>query len=83
MTVVNFYLMFFAFGVLTTVTEWDNIHAPKASKLKYMFTFPFFMFTYLPIAIIAMFKKVEWKPIAHTVVRTADDILTDGGSMQA
>lgn len=24
------------------------------------------MFTYLPIALVALFKKVEWKPIYHT-----------------
>ena len=30
-----------------------------------MFTFPIYMLTYIPIAFVAMFKKVEWKPIAH------------------
>jgi len=32
----------------------------------YLFTFPLFMATYIPIAVSAMFKKVEWKPIVHT-----------------
>ena len=82
-TVFNFYLLFFTFAALTTFTEWDKIHAPKKNKIKYMFTFPIFMFTYLPIAIIAMFKKVEWKPIAHTVVRNTEDIMTNGGTLEA
>ena len=31
----------------------------------YLFTFPIFMFTYVPISAVALVKKVEWKPIYH------------------
>jgi len=30
-----------------------------------MFTFPLFMLTYIPITIVAIFKKVKWTPIKH------------------
>ena len=63
----------FMFGVLTTFTEWDSIHAPARQKIIYMFTFPFFMITYIPIALIALFKKGNWKPIKHSIsVNVAD-----------
>ena len=37
-----------AFGVLTTFVEWDSIHSTTGKKIRYMFTFPFFMLTYVP-----------------------------------
>lgn len=82
MTAVNFYFMFFLFAVLTTITERDQIHASRKARIKNVFTFPLFMFTYLPIALIAMFKKVEWKPIAHTVVISAAELSADDASAQ-
>ena len=29
---------------------------------------------YLPIAVVALFKKVDWKPIQHTVNKSIDDL---------
>ena len=52
-------------GIYTTLTEWKHIHMAWYRKIGYMFTFPIYMLTYIPIAFMAMFKKVEWKPIAH------------------
>lgn len=69
-TLVNFYGLFFILGLLTAITEWDQIHCVWYKKVLYLFTFPVFMLSYVPIAIIALFKKVEWKPIKHSVVRT-------------
>ena len=43
-------------------------------KIRTMFTFPLFMFTYVPIAVVALFKKVEWTPIEHTVVKSIEDM---------
>ena len=54
-------------GGITTVTEWHRIHATTAQKLVYTLTFPLFMLTYLPISLAALFTKVEWKPIHHSV----------------
>lgn len=71
--VATYMMYMFGLGILTTFTEWDNIHTTTAKKIRYMFTFPFFMMTYMPIAIVALFKKPEWKPIAHTVSVNVDD----------
>lgn len=63
----NFTLFMFMFGALTTFTEWDNIHASARKKIFYMFTFPLFMITYIPIALVALVKKASWKPIQHSI----------------
>lgn len=63
----SMYGTLFLLGAITTVTEWKRIHATDAEKIKAVLTFPIFMFTYLPIAISAIFAKAEWKPIVHTV----------------
>ena len=68
-TVVNFYIGLFVYGLITTVTEWRKIRTTPLRKLGYLFTFPLFMFTYVPISIAAMVQKVEWKPIYHTASR--------------
>lgn len=73
-TIGNFYLTVFMVGVLTTITEWKRIDCSSGKKIIYLFTFPIFMFTYVPIAIAALFKKVKWDPIQHSVTKTIDDI---------
>ena len=73
-SVTNYYLILFAFGVLTTITEWNNIHCSAVKKILYTFTFPIFIFTYVPIAIEALFKKIEWSPITHTIAKSIQEI---------
>ena len=73
-TVVNFYITVFLVGLLTTITEWKRIDCPAGKKILYLFTFPLFMFTYVPIAIAALFKKVKWDPITHSVTKKIEDI---------
>ena len=63
----NYTVFMFAFGVLTTCTEWNSIHSTRGKKIGYMFTFPLFMLTYIPIAVVALFKKAKWDPISHTI----------------
>lgn len=63
----NYILFMFVLGLITIFVEWDKFRAKKRSKILAMFTFPFFMLTYIPIAIIAVFKKVKWTPIKHTI----------------
>lgn len=65
--VLNMYLTLLALGGITTVTEWNHIHTSTVKKVGYVFTFPIFMFTYIPIAFAAFFCKTEWKPIEHRV----------------
>ena len=49
----------FMFGVLTTFVEWDSIHSTTGKKVLYMFTFPLFMLTYIPIALVALVEEVQ------------------------
>lgn len=73
-TIMNFYGMFFLMGSITAITEWKNIHCSKPKRVLYLFTFPLFMLTYVPIAVVALFRKIEWKPISHTVSKSLADI---------
>ena len=81
--VFNYTLIMFAFGVLATFTEWDNIDAPTSHKIRYMFTFPAFMLTYIPIALVALVKKAEWKPIAHTISVDVESFSQGNGKLAA
>ena len=74
MSVLNSYLVLFVLGLLTTVTEWKNINTTSVEKIKYMFTFPIFIFTYVPISIVALFRKIEWKPITHNITKTIEEL---------
>lgn len=74
MSVINSYLVLFALGLLTTITEWKNINSTSAKKIIYVFSFPIFIFTYVPISIVALFKKIEWKPINHSIVKTIEEL---------
>ena len=69
-----YYCMLFLLGAVTTVSEWKKIPASTWMKIRTMFTFPLFMFTYMPIAVAALYQKVEWTPIEHTVVKSIDDM---------
>lgn len=64
--VYSAYGALFIVGAITTVTEWKHIHTSAIKKIFYAFTFPIFMFTYIPISIRAFFGKCTWKPIEHT-----------------
>ena len=61
------YLTMFIIGAVTTVSEWKMIHTAWYKKVFYTFTFPLFMMTYIPISVAALFMKVKWKPVRHTV----------------
>ncbi len=63
--VAGAYLMLFAVGLITTLTERKRIHTGAWKKIKYLFTFPIFLFTYVPISIAAIFKHIEWEPTRH------------------
>ena len=73
MTFFNFYAILFLFGLITTITEWDNINCSAGKKIKYMFTFPIFIFTYIPISLCALFKDIEWKPINHDIAKNIEE----------
>ena len=73
-TLLNAYLLLWVLGAITTITEWKKIHTSTFKKILYTFTFPIFMFTYIPINIQAFFKKVEWSPIVHAQSKSLEEI---------
>ncbi len=68
LSLLNAYLFLLFAGGITTASKWKEIYTTGPKKLLYTLTFPLFMMTYIPISMIALFKKVEWKPIEHEVV---------------
>ena len=66
MSIVRGYILLYLMGLLTTICEWKNIHADALHKITYTFSFPIFVFTYVPVSIAALFGKVTWKPIRHS-----------------
>ena len=73
-SIVNAYLVLFVVGAITTVTQWKHIDTTTWKKILYTATFPIFMLTYIPIAFSALFRKVEWKHIDHTVSVSLGDM---------
>ncbi|MBR5157867.1 MAG: glycosyltransferase family 2 protein [Clostridia bacterium] len=79
-TMLSFYFVFFLFGFITTITEWKQIYCGAFKKIAYTFTFPIFMLTYVPISIIALFKKVKWEPIKHSVTKSIKEIYDEANT---
>ncbi len=71
------YALLFVVGIITLIGEWKQIHCSPARKIGSIFTFPFFILTYIPISIQALFTKVEWKPIEHTYSVSMDEMEKD------
>ena len=71
---VNGYLLLFFVGLVTLVSEWKQIHCRPLLKILYLFTFPVFQATYIPISLAALVTRVEWKPIIHKEVRTLAEV---------
>ena len=66
-TLFNLVGLLFVVGLVTTISEWKHIHTTTVKKLLYVFTFPIYMATYLPIAVASIFHDPSWKPIEHTI----------------
>lgn len=71
---VSMYITMYTIGAITTISERKKIYTSTWKKILYTFTFPIFMMTYIPITFVALFKKVEWKPIVHSQSKTLADI---------
>lgn len=74
----NMCLTAFIIGIITTVTEWKRIQCGAFKKILFAFTFPLFMLTYIPVSFTAVFTKVKWSPIEHTVSVNAKKIKARG-----
>ena len=77
---VGAYVFVLVNGLITTVTEWKHIRATAFKKILYIFTFPFYMITFIPTAFVALFKKdVSWKPIRHKSAADPEDFTKKDG----
>lgn len=78
-TIVSTYVMFFIMGLLTLLTEHEHIHCNDLRKLvKCALVFPLFMLTYIPINVVALFRRVDWVPTKHTMSLTLEQIAAAG-----
>src|SRR5699024_7450955 len=57
-------------ALVVTIRSWERIRATSLNKIRYCFTYPIFIMTYIPISIISLFKDVTWKPIKHTKAKS-------------
>ena len=73
-SLIGCYLTLFAVGAITAFSERKRIKASTGKKILYTFTFPLFMFTYIPITIASFFGKVTWKPIEHRVQMSIEEM---------
>ena len=64
-TLVNAYVFLAVIAGITAFTERKRIHATTKQLVASVFTFPFFMGTYLFAVLVAVFTDVQWKPITH------------------
>ena len=65
MMVGGAYSMLLIFSIAITISDWKRIRGSAFKKILYAFTFPLFIFTFIPAAFVAIFKKVEWKQVHH------------------
>lgn len=69
------YSIMFLMGLITITSEWKRIHTTVGRKIGFLFLFPIFMYTYIPISLIALFKRVSWEPIHHTRSKSLDEVI--------
>ncbi len=70
----NSYAVLYGLGLVTTISEWKSINSTAFKKIIYTFSFPIFIFTYIPISIVALFRKIEWKPITHSITKSIEEV---------
>ena len=69
------YSIMFLMGLITITSEWKRIYTTVGRKIGFLFLFPIFMYTYIPISLIALFKRVSWEPIHHTRSKSLDEVI--------
>ena len=69
------YSVLFVFSLMLTISEWKRLRAHPMKKILFMFSFPIYMFTFIPICFLAIFKRtVKWTPIIHENKVSMDDL---------
>lgn len=69
------YAIFLLLGFITMLTEWRKIHCSKPRALLLLLFLPFFMLSYIPISLAALFsKRVVWHPVEHRHAMTVSEV---------
>ena len=68
------YVLMFIIGLLTIISERNRMYCSLGKAVLHLFLFPVFMMSYIPISITAIFAKVGWKQITHSVSVSIEDI---------
>lgn len=53
------------FSTAITISDWHRIRGSAAKKIFYIFTFPLFLFSFIPPALVTLVKPAQWKTIQH------------------
>lgn len=61
-------------GLLVMIKERKRLKCSFWRKVLYLITWPWFDIVSIPIALVAIFKHVTWKPITHNDAKTIEDI---------
>ena len=77
-SLLNLCLTVFFLGLITTISEWKQIHCSTGRKLLSVLTFPLFMLTYLPVTVAALLCKPGWKPISHVRSVSVQELICTG-----
>ncbi len=75
---LGLYVTVYIVGLIATITEWKHLRTTTFKKILYTFTFPLFMLTYVPIAVVSLFRKVRWEHIDHHVSVKGTDLDRSG-----
>ncbi len=70
---VTSYLSLFGMAALAAYTEHERVDATPRQLLRATLLFPFFMLTYVPISVQALFTTPQWKPVKHVIVASIDE----------
>ena len=57
-------------GILTLIVWWKNIKVKSFKKILLTLFYPIHVASYVPITFVAAFRKIEWTPIKHNVVKS-------------
>lgn len=74
---LGYYALNFVQGFITVISEWKKIKATTGRKIASMFTYPLYMFTYIPISLVALLVKPQWNTIKHHTAKTIEDFNYD------
>lgn len=74
LTFLSLYLIAVFNAAIVVIRKHRSIPLPLGRQILYCLTFPLFMATFLPLSFVALFKKVQWKKVPHTVNARIEEI---------